>query len=229
MNDVIKNYVRADRRFVEEFSKIGESASIYEVMKQGAMTSDIRPIWPGVRMCGTALTVKTKAADNLMLHKAIDMSKPGDVIVVDCGEYIESGGMCGGLMAASMKMRGAVGIVTNGALRDSMAFKELGMPAYARALNVKESTKCQKGFINHPIIVGGVLINPGDIIFGDNDAVVVIPKELAEEALAKAKAREEEEAELERDILAGKYTIFELDYKEKYAALGLTEDEEEEL
>lgn len=84
-------------------------------------------------MCGTALTVQTRAADNLVLHKAIDMAKPGEVIVLDCGEYTEAGGMCGGLMAASMKMKGVAGLVTNGAVRDTMAFKELGVPAFSQS------------------------------------------------------------------------------------------------
>lgn len=227
MNDVIKKFARADRAIVEEFAKIGESASIYEVMKQGAMSSDIRPIWPGQRMCGTALTVQTRAADNLVLHKAIDMAKPGEVIVLDCGEYTEAGGMCGGLMAASMKMKGVAGLVTNGAVRDTMAFKELGVPAFSRAVSIKGSTKVQKGKINHPVVVGGVLVNPGDIVFGDNDAVVVVPKEIAAEMLQKAKAREEEEDQILEDILAGKYTTFGLDYSEVYANLGMTEDDEE--
>lgn len=224
MNDVIENIIRADKRIVEEFCKIEESASIYEVMKGGAMSSDIRPLWPEMRMCGTALTVQTRPADNLMLHKAIDMAKPNEVIVLNCGGYTEAGGMCGGLMAASMKMRGVTGIVTDGALRDSIEFKKLGIPAYSRAISIKGTTKAHGGKINHPIVVGEVLINPGDIIFGDNDAVVVIPKEIAGEVLTKAKEREREEEEILKEILAGKYTTFDLGYREIYEMLNLSED-----
>lgn len=223
--DVIKNIARADRGLVEEFSRIGESASIYEVMKGGAMSSELRPLWPGTRMCGTALVVETRPADNLMLHRAIDLAQPGDVIVLNCGGYTEAGGMCGGLMAASMKSKGVAGIVTDGALRDSMAFRELELPAYSRGISVQGSTKAHGGFINHPAVVCGVMVRPGDIVFGDNDAVVVVPREQAEEILRRTREREAEEEQILEDILNGKYTTFDLGYREVYEKLGLSEEE----
>lgn len=224
MYDVIKQFDRPEAALIEQFSRVGESASLYEVMKAGAMSTDIRPVWPGLRMCGTALTVKTRPGDNLMLHKAIDMVRPGEVIVLDCGGYATAGGMCGGLMAASMKTRGAAGFVTNGAVRDTMDFQRLEVPAFSRGIGVEGSTKAHGGTINHPVIVGGVLVEPGDIVFGDNDAVVVVPKRMAEDVLRKTHEREEEEEQIMRDILSGKYVTFDLGYREVYDALGLSEE-----
>ena len=225
MYDIIKRFDKPDPSLVAQFAKMGESASLYEVMKGGALSNDFRPVWPGIRMCGTALTVKTRPGDNLMLHKAIDMAKPGDVIVVDCGGYTNAGGMCGGLMAASMKSRGVAGFVTNGSVRDTMDFKRLEMPAFSRGIAVEGSTKAHGGTINHTIVIGGVVVEPGDIIFGDNDAVVVIPKTIAEEVLNKANEREEEEEQMMQDILAGKYVTLDLGYREVFDSLDLSEED----
>lgn len=224
MYSVIKNIVRADKELVNKFASIDESASIYEVMKSGAMSCDMRPIWPGTKMCGTALTVHTRPADNLMLHKAISMVQPGDVVVVSCEGFTEAGGMFGGLMAASLKQKGGVGLVTDGSVRDTMMFKELGLPVYSRGINVKCSTKMHGGKINHPIIVCGVQINPGDIIFGDNDTVVVIPKEIAEEVYKDTVAREEREDIMLKRIMNGEGTVYDFVYKAVFDKLGIDEE-----
>lgn len=224
MYSVIKGIDRADKELVKKFASIGESASIYEIMKSGAMSCDMRPVWPGTRMCGTALTVHTRPADNLMLHKAIDMVQPGDVVVVCCEGFTEAGGMFGGLMAASLKQKGCAGLVTDGSVRDTMMFKELGLPVYSRGINVKCSTKMHGGTINHPIIVCGVLVRPGDIIFGDNDSVVVVPKEIAEEVYKDTIAREEREEVMLKRIMSGEGTTFDFAYRSVYEKLGLDEE-----
>lgn len=209
---------------VDKFASVGESASIYEVMKSGAMSSDMRPVWPGTRMCGTALTVHTRPADNLMLHKALDVVQPGEVVVVCCEGFTEAGGMFGGLMAASLKQKGCAGLVTDGSVRDTMDFKKLEFPVYSRGINVKSSTKAHGGTINHPIIVCGVLVNPGDIVFGDNDSVVVVPKGIAEEVYRKTLEREEREEVTLRRILNGEGTTFDFIYKSVYEKLNLDEE-----
>lgn len=224
MCSVIKNFIRADSKLVSKYASIGESASIYEVMKSGAMSSDMRPVWPGTRMCGTALTVHTRPADNLMLHKAISMVQPGDVVVVSCEGFTEAGGMFGGLMAASLKQKGCAGLITDGSVRDTMMFKELGLPVFSRGINIKASTKMHGGTINHPVIICGILINPGDIIFGDNDSVVVIPKEIAEDVYAKTIDREKQEEIILKRILNGEGTVFDFSYRNIYEKLGLNEE-----
>lgn len=224
MFSVIKNIKRADRKLVEKFAQIGESATIYEVMKSGAMSCDIRPVWPATRMCGTAFTVQTRPADNIMLHKAIDLIQPGDVLVLNCDGFTEAGGMFGGLMATSLKQKGCVGLVTDGSVRDTMTFKKLEFPVFSRGINVKSSTKTLGGTINHPLIISGILVNPGDVIFGDNDSVVVIPQDSAEDVYNKARERELKEEVIARRIMNGEGTTFDFYFREIYENLNISEE-----
>lgn len=226
MYDVVKRYEKVSAEIVERYAKLEESASINESMpnKDGALSSKIRTIWPEVRMCGTAVTVQCGVADNVMLHKAISMVGPGDVLMVTNGGYDEAGGIFGGMMAASIKIRGGAGIVIEGGCRDTVLIKELGLPVFAQNVCVKPSTKNTPGKINHPIVIGGVRVSPGDLVFGDNDGVVVVPREIAEQVLKVAEAREEKEAAMLPKILSGEMITFDM-FRENYARLGLSEEE----
>lgn len=229
MYDVIKTYQKTPEEIVRRYSALEESASINESMpnKDGALSSRIRAIWPGTRMCGTALTVQCGIGDNIMLHKAISMAQPGDVLMVTNGDFDEAGGMFGGMMAASLKSRGAAGLVIEGACRDTILIKELGFPVFSRNVCIKATTKTCSGKINHPIVIGGVYVKPGDLVFGDNDSVVVVPREIAEEVLEIAEKREAREEGLLQDILAGKCTTFDM-FRENYAKLQLSEEPDQE-
>lgn len=229
MYDVIKTYEKVPRDIVERYSKLEESASINESMpnKDGALCSKIRAIWPELRVCGTAMTIQCGIGDNVMLHKAISMAGPGDVLMVTNGNFDEAGGLFGGMMAASLKSRGAAGLVMEGAVRDTVLIKQLGFPVFARNVCIKATTKLCPGRINHPIVIGGVYVKPGDLVFGDNDSVVVVPREIAEKVLEVAEAREKrEEGFLER-ILCCETTTFEM-FKDNYAKLNLSEEPDEE-
>jgi 4-hydroxy-4-methyl-2-oxoglutarate aldolase len=225
MYDVIKTFKKTPKEIVEAYSKVDESASINESMpnKDGALNSHIKPIWPGTRMCGTAFTVQSGIGDNIMLHKAISMAKPGDVLMVTNGHYDEAGGMLGGMMAASLKAAGAAGLVIEGACRDTMLIKDLELPVFALNVSIKATTKLCPGKINHPVVIGGVLVNPGDIVFGDNDGVVVVPREQAEHVLAVSQAREAKEAEFLKRILNKEVSTFDM-FTANYEKLGLTEE-----
>lgn len=226
MYDIIKHYEKVSPELVEKYSKLEESASINECMKvNGAMNHDIRPVWPGSRMCGTALTVCCRAGDNLMLHKAISIAKPGDVIVISCDGFQESGGMWGGIMSNAAQTMGVAGMVTDGSVRDTMMMKSINFPVFSRGICVKRSTKAVGGTINHPIVVGGVVVNPGDLVFGDNDSVVVVPREKAEEVYELAVAREKHEDDtLARALKDG--TVTYQTFQEAFEALHLTEEED---
>ena len=226
MYDVIKNYPKTDKELVKLYSLLGESASIHECMnKTGAMNSGMRPVWPGCRICGTAFTVHTRPADNLMLHKALDMVQPGDVIVLCCEGFTEAGGMWGGMMTASALAKGAAGLITDGSVRDTMLIKELGFPVFSCGINIKASTKGLPGRINHPVSVCGITVCPGDLVFGDNDAVVVVPREKAGEIYELTLAREQKEDKLLQQIKSGEGTTFNLlGFDKAYANLGLSEE-----
>jgi 4-hydroxy-4-methyl-2-oxoglutarate aldolase len=225
--DVIKNFKRPSQRLIDALSNVPESATINESIpnKDGALDYRIKPIWPGLRVCGSALTVQCGPGDNIMLHKAISIAHPGDVIVVVNQNYVEVGGVFGGLMAASCKVKGVAGLVTDGSCRDTMAIKEMNFPVFSRGVSIKPSTKLLPGKINHPIIIGGVLVKPGDIVFGDNDGVVVIPQEIAEEVLVAAEKRMKNEDSIAKRILDGEGIVFTFGGFEKlYESLRLNEE-----
>ncbi len=225
MYNVFKNYKKVPNEIVEAYSKLEESASINESMpqKDGALHSSLRPVWPGIRMCGTAVTVQCGVADNIMLHKAVSMAGPGDVLMVVNKGYDEAGGMFGGMMAATLKSRGAAGLVIEGACRDTMLIKDLDFPVFSKNISIKPATKISPGIINSPIIIGGVLVCPGDLVYGDNDGVVVVPREQAEKVLKTAQAREERESGQLKKILNGEMTTFDF-FAAEYARLDLKEE-----
>lgn len=229
MYDVVKTYPKVNMETVKKYLEIEESASINESIpgKNGALDSSIRGIWPGIRMCGRALTVKCGIGDNIMLHKAVSMAKEGDVLMITNGDFDEAGGMFGGMMAASLKAKGVAGVVIEGACRDTVLIKKLGIPVFARNICIKATTKLCPGTINHPMVIGGVCVSPGDLVFGDDDGVVVVQREQAESVLETASQREKNEEVLLEKILRGEQTTFQM-FEQNYLALGLAEEPDPE-
>ena len=214
--DIIKHYEKVSPELVEKFSGFDESASIHECMgRKNAFGGKVKPVWPGSRVCGPAFTVECRPGDNLIIHKAIDMLKPGDVLVISYKGDTRTGGMWGGMMSASALAQGCVGMITDGAVRDTMTMKELGFPVFSQAVNVTGTTKAMPGKINHAITMFGVTIQPGDLIFADNDDVVVVPKEIASDIYDKTLAREEKEARLLKVIQNHGGTTYDLNGNDK--------------
>lgn len=190
--------------------KLGEhsTSTLCEAMgKSGNMAHEIKPICPGVTVVGSAVTVSCYVGDNLTLHKAIEVAKRGDVLVVDAKGYKEAGGMWGEIMTLSAKTKGIAGLVIDGAVRDVAAIRKLGFPVFARAISPGGTVKESFGTINKPIICGGVLVNPGDVIVGDDDGVVVVPKSSVEDVLKRAEERKKIEDQIKELILQGKTTM----------------------
>ncbi|MDY0241868.1 MAG: RraA family protein [Rhodospirillaceae bacterium] len=156
-------------------------------------------------MAGTALTVRTAAGDNLVIHQALELVRPGDVIVVDGGGET-SRALIGEIMATLAKTRGAAGFVIDGAIRDAAAIRALGFPCFARGVTHRGPYKNGPGEINVPVSVGGLTILPGDIVVGDADGVVAFPQSDAEELLAAVRAQEARETEILKSIREGRYT-----------------------
>lgn len=225
MFDIIKRYEKVKPSVLENYRKIEESASINECMAEnGALEHDFRPVWPGTRIVGNAFTVKARPGDNLILHKAITMLKPDDVLVVSCDGFQESGGMWGGMMSMMASTQGAVGMIIDGCVRDTMAIKEAGFHIWSRGINIKKSTKKTEGQINIPVVIGGVYVRPGDVIFADNDAVVAIPREIAAQTAYKALEREEDEKKTLEKIKEDPCFVFKNKFRFAYEALNLKEE-----
>ncbi|WP_295048002.1 RraA family protein [uncultured Paracoccus sp.] len=155
-------------------------------------------------MAGRALTVRVAAGDNYFIHKALDLLQPGDVVVVD-GDGEINRALIGGIMAAIAKSRGAAGMVLNGAIRDTAEIGADDFPVFARGVIHRGPYKNGPGAINVPVIIGGMIVNPGDIVVGDHDGVVAFPVEGADALLEAVRAQERKEAEIMRQIADGTY------------------------
>ena len=163
----------------------------------------LRPMHSGRMMSGPALTVRTRPGDNLMIHKALTMAQPGDVIVVDAGGDLTNA-LFGEIMMATAVKRGVAGIVLNGAVRDSEEIGEGYFPLYAAGVTHRGPYKDGPGEINVTISIDGMVIRPGDLILGDADGLLCVPMEDAEALLAATHKKMEQEKQMLADIAAGR-------------------------
>ncbi|MCW8088085.1 RraA family protein [Sabulicella glaciei] len=178
-------------------------ANVSDVMsRMTAGGARLRPMHAGGVLGGPALTVKTRPGDNLMVHKAIGLAEPGDVIVVDAGGDL-SNAIIGELMLAQMVRRGLAGIVINGAIRDSAAIRAQGFPVFAAGVTHRGPYKDGPGEINVPIALDGMVIEPGDLILGDDDGLLCVPLGEAEAIHAAAAAKQAAEEKQMANIEAG--------------------------
>lgn len=223
MVNVIKQIPHPASDLVEALSH-HSSATVHEAMGRfGAMNHTVKPLAKGMKICGPAFTVRAQAGDNVMILKAIKEANAGDVIVVDCGRCVESGPF-GDLAATECRVKGLGGFVTTGSVRDSAEIIASGFPVFSAAISIVGTVKESIGLINHPICAADVLVNPGDIILGDDDGVVVIPLAQAEDILKKSEARVAKEARIMEELLKG-HSIFDLNgYQSILDRHGCTEE-----
>jgi RraA family protein len=169
---------------------------------QGAAAA-IRPMHGGgAKLAGPAFTVRVPAGDNLMVHKAIDIAAPGDVIVVDAAGVLEQA-IIGDIMTSLAAKRGVAGFVIDGAIRDAAELAARPYPVYARGVTHRGPYKSGPGEINVPVSIGGMVVRPGDIIVGDDDGVVAVPQADAEAVLAAAREQKKKEEASLAAIAAG--------------------------
>jgi 4-hydroxy-4-methyl-2-oxoglutarate aldolase len=183
------------------------AATLHEALgRTGNLPSAIKPIHPGMKICGPAYTVQTMPRDNVLLHRAYAYAKPGDVIVAHCSGFYEAG-YWGDLMSLGAKTQGIAGLVIDACVRDADDIEALGFPVFSRGLCIRGTTNFGEGTLNEPIVIGECLIHPGDIIVGDRDGVVVVPQNRIEEAIEKAIAREVREESVREQLRLGKTSI----------------------
>lgn len=191
---------RADAALLKRLAALPVS-NVSDNLLRGLGTS-LEPFHRSGRMVGTALTVRTRPGDNLVVHKAIDMAAPGDVIVVDAGGALENA-IIGELMASWAAKRGVAGMVIDGAIRDSDALSEGDFPVYAAGVTHRGPWKDGPGEVNVVISVGGMVMRPGDLVAGDRDGVIAFPQEDAERIIAAAEAQHRKEQAAMQAIAAG--------------------------
>lgn len=203
-------WARPDRAQLDAFG-IASSAQVADCMSRlGAVDSGIKPIWPSPRIIGSALTVWCHSGDNLMLHKALSLASPGDIVVMNTQGNLVNAGF-GELLATSAVKMGVRGVIVDGVVRDADALQSLGLPVYARGLCANGCNKDGAGEVGAIIACGGVAVRPGDIIIADRDGVTVVPLDDAREVAQQAMAQIEREQKRLREIAGGVLVRPEID------------------
>jgi len=199
-------------------------ATIHEAQgRRGALSSRLKPVDYHMKLCGPAFTVKSSPRDNIMLQLAINYAKPGDIIVVSAGEYEEAGSF-GDVLANACLAKGIGGLVTDTGVRDTLQLRELGFPVFSLSTCIKGTVKETIGTTNDSIIVGGEIINPGDVIVGDADGLVVVRRSEVAEAAKLSQAREDAEAGYIAAYKAGKSVVEVSNLEPVLKAKGLVVD-----
>jgi 4-hydroxy-4-methyl-2-oxoglutarate aldolase len=221
MPQVIRNFERPARPIVDRIARFAPSTLHEAQGRRGALASRIKPIYSDMRVCGPAVTVECHPGDNLMLQFGISVAQPGDILVVSTSDSAEQGAF-GEVLATWCQARGIAGLVTDSGVRDGPAIRKMGFPVFCPGLCMKGTVKESLGTINHPIVLGGVRVRPGDIISGDDDGVVLVLPEEAETVAALSQAREEKEARFMKAIREGADALSLLGTDRIIAAKGCT-------
>jgi 4-hydroxy-4-methyl-2-oxoglutarate aldolase len=223
MNQIITKIERPSKEVMDQFRNIG-SATVHEASgRKGYVDCAIKPIAQGVRICGPAFTVQCHPKDNLMLHKALEKAQPGDIIVASVGGYYEAGYL-GGLMATSAVARKVGGLAIDGCIRDSEEIIKMGWPVFCRGFCIFGTAKTGLGLVNHPTLFGGVMVNPGDLILGDGDGMVVVDRNECKAVLEKSIERVEAEKKKSVQLAAGVSSVEFNKLGKNFEFLGLKED-----
>ncbi|MHA4815553.1 4-carboxy-4-hydroxy-2-oxoadipate aldolase/oxaloacetate decarboxylase [Streptomyces aculeolatus] len=197
-------------------------ATVHEAMgRRGLMLPYMRPINPGSRLCGPAVTVLGQPGDNLMLHAAVEQCGEGDVLVVTTTSP-STDGMFGELLATSLRSRGVAGLVIDAGVRDVAELNAMGFPVWSRAVSAQGTVKATPGSVNVPVVAAGATVRPADVVLADDDGVVVVPYGDLERTAAASAHREENEAGKREQLRAGTLGLDMYGLREQLTALGVT-------
>jgi 4-hydroxy-4-methyl-2-oxoglutarate aldolase len=217
---VIRSIRRADPAAIAQLAASG-TATVHEAIgRRGFVGSDLRPIQQGVRLAGSAVTVSSHPGDNLMIHAAVEMCAPGDVLVVT-NTSPSAHGMFGELIATSLMSRGVRALVIDAGVRDTAELRALGFNVWSRHVSCQGTVKASPGSVNVPVVLGGVRVEPGDVVIADDDGVVVVPRDEAVWAAEQALAREQKEAAARVRLAAGELGIDMYGLRTVLASLGV--------
>jgi 4-hydroxy-4-methyl-2-oxoglutarate aldolase len=202
---VYEKIERSDPELVRQLSRFGVS-TIHEADRRRGYMHEIKPIVSGLSICGPAVTSLDHTGDNLMIHAALEVCQPGDVLVVTTLSP-STHGMFGDLLATLCIARGLAGVIIDAGARDVRDLRAMNFPIWTRTISSQGTAKSNPGWVNVPVICGQVNVRPGDVIAADDDGVVVIPKERLEMVVAAAQAREDNEAKARERFARGELSL----------------------
>ncbi len=211
---------RADLTVIDRLGEAG-TATVHEAIgRVGYVGPHLRPIQHDTKIAGSAVTVSSHPGDNMMVHAAVEMCTDGDVLVVT-NTAPSTHGMFGDLLATSLMARGVRGLVIDAGVRDTVELRAMGFPVWAQHVSCQGTVKSTPGSVNVPVILGGVTVNPGDVICADDDGVVVVARADADRALEQCEARLAKEATMRERLAAGELGVDVYGLRQKLIDLGV--------
>jgi len=217
---IVRRILRASADVVRTLSTQGV-ATVHEAQfRTGLMKPFMRPIYPTARVAGSAVTISSPPGDNLMIHAAIEVCQPGDVLVVSPTSE-STDGMFGELLATSCVSHGIAALVIDAGVRDVADLAAIDFPVWAKAISAQGTVKASAGSVNVEIVCAGVVVRPGDVVIGDQDGVVVVPRERAEEVARLGDERIAKEEKSRERLRTGELGIDFYNLRAKLKELGV--------
>jgi 4-hydroxy-4-methyl-2-oxoglutarate aldolase len=217
---IVRRIARPDPDAVRLLGELGV-ATVHEAQgRAGLLRPSMRPIYTGARVAAPAVTVLCPPGDNLMIHAALEVCRPGDILVV-APISESSDGMFGELLAVSCQAHGVVGLVIDAGVRDTADLTAMQFPVWSKAISAQGTVKASAGSVNVPIVCAGATVHPGDVIVGDQDGVVVVPRTAVTEVAKLGEQRRAKEEQTRERLRAGELGLDFYGLRAKLAALGV--------